>query len=347
MLMNKIRVLVVDDSYFMRKFLNDALAKDPALEVVGTAQDAFEAKKKVLELSPDVMTLDVEMPKINGIEFLKQLMPQSPLPVVMVSSVNGIVFDALQAGAVDFVSKSSLRESEKNKNSFLAELIVKIKIASIAQVGQYKRTFSSDKISNLSQNKNLGKSLIAIGASTGGTEAIADILKELNRDVPGIVIVQHMPPVFTKLYADRLNNTCPLEVKEARDGDEALPGRALIAPGDFQMQIVAERNKYIAKVYKGEKVNGHSPSVDVLFNSVAVAAGKNALGIILTGMGGDGANGLLNMRKNGANTIGQNEKSCIVYGMPMVAMKVGAVESELPLQSISKKIYEWNDQRHK
>lgn len=330
----KIRVLVVDDSLVFRETIAKGLSKDAGLEVVGTASDAYTARDKILELKPDVMTLDIEMPKMNGVEFVKKLMPQYPLPIVMVSSADDAVFDALKAGAVDFVVKPETTGRELG--GFINELIIKVKIASTAKVAKHKRLPITDVGTPAeSGSKVNNEMIIAIGASTGGTEAILEVLKDLPRDIPGIVIVQHMPPVFTAMYADRLNDSCNIEVREAKNGDRVLPGRALIAPGSYQMQVLRGPDGYFVKCFEGEKVNGHAPSVDVMFNSVAKQAGKNAIGVILTGMGNDGAKGLLNMRENGAFTIGQDEKSCVVYGMPMVAYNIGAVQKQCPLGSIS------------
>jgi len=327
----KIKVLVVDDSMLFRETLARGIAQDFGIEVVGTAADPFIARDKILELQPDVITLDVDMPKMNGIEFLRKLMPQYPLPVVVVSAVSSNVFDALNAGAVDFVTKPDMHRTG-GMNSFINELIIKIKIASTAKVGRYKKEYIPVKsISDIEIKKNI---IIAIGASTGGTEAIFEIIKAFPRDMPPIVIVQHMPPVFTRMYSDRLNNSCILEVKEAKDGDEVRSGRVLIAPGDLHMKVMKNSESYYVKCYLGEKVSGHCPSVDVLFDSVAKAAGEEAIGLILTGMGSDGAKGLLNMKKQGAYTIGQDEKSCIVYGMPMVAFNIGAVQKQAPLNKI-------------
>lgn len=339
----KIRVLVVDDSKFARTFIASELAKDAAIEVVGTAGDPYEAQEKLRELNPDVMTLDVEMPRMSGIDFLKKLMPRQPLPVLIVSSVSGIVFDALQAGAVDFVSKPA-EGGDITRGTFISELIVKIKIASIARVGQHKNPLLRQE-SVTAPAPNAGTHIIALGASTGGTEATAQILAALRDDLPGMLIVQHMPPVFTRLYAERLNNSCRMAVKEAEDGDILRPGCALVAPGEFQMTVEKYAGGYRVRCKKGEKVSGHCPSVDVMFESVAQAAGSKALGILLTGMGADGANGLLSMRKGGANTIGQNKDTCVVYGMPMVAMGLGAVEKELPLSSIAQAVYAWKSDR--
>lgn len=333
---SKLRVLVVDDSLVFREAVAKGLSQDAGIEVVGTAPDPFVARDKIIELEPDVLTLDVEMPKMNGIEFLKRLMPQYPIPVVVCSAVSNNVFDALNAGAVDFVTKPS---ANKNMESFLNELIIKVKIASTAKVGHLKKDHYSSQITNVADTKSNCK-LIAIGASTGGTEAIFDIISSFPREMPGIVIVQHMPPVFTNMYAQRLNNSCKLEVKEAENGDAVYPGRVLIAPGgDDHMRIINKGTGYAVELFKSEKVNGHCPSVDVLFDSVADRVGGYALGVILTGMGYDGAKGLLKMRKKGAITIGQNEESCIVYGMPKVAFDIGAVDKQVDLKNMPQVIY--------
>lgn len=335
----KIRVLVVDDSILFRETLARGISEDFGIEVVGTASDPFMARDKILELEPDVLTLDVEMPRMNGIEFLRKLMPQYPLPVVVVSAVSSNVFDALDAGAVDFVTKPNSRNPGA-LNAFINELIIKIKIASTAKVGHFKRENSAIKTSG---KRGVFKedAIIAIGASTGGTEAIYSVIKAFSRDMPGVVIVQHMPSVFTRMYAERLNNSCSMEVKEAEDGDIVKAGRVLIAPGDYQMELKKDNECYYVKCYRGGKVSGHCPSVDVLFNSVAAAAGKNAIGVILTGMGSDGAKGLLSMKRNGAYTIGQDEKTCVVYGMPMVAFNIGAVERQVPLDRIPEAICDY------
>ncbi|MBC3805010.1 chemotaxis-specific protein-glutamate methyltransferase CheB [Acetobacterium fimetarium] len=335
-LKQKIKVLIVDDSLLFRETLSREISKDPDVEVVGTAADPYMARDMIIKLKPDVLTLDVEMPKMNGIEFLKKLMPQYPLPVIVVSSVSKNILDALDAGAVEFVTKPNLSRVG-GMDSFVNELIVKIKIASTAKVGNLKKDYApSNAVAGTGVNTL--NTVIAIGASTGGTDAIYAVVSRLPRDMPPILIVQHMPPVFTKLYADRLNNTCQLEVKEAQDGDELRPGRVLIAPGSYQMRLAKRGSGYYVKCTQEEKVSGHCPSVDVLFTSVAEAAGKQAIGVILTGMGRDGADGLLKMKKKGAYTIGQDEKSSIVYGMPMVAYNIGGVEKQLPLDRISDEI---------
>lgn len=335
-LKQRIKVLIVDDSLVFRESLSREISKDPDIEVVGTATDPYMARDLIIKLKPDVLTLDVEMPKMNGIEFLKKLMPQYPLPVIVVSSISKNVLDALDAGAVEFVTKPNVTRPG-GMASFVNELIIKIKIASTAKVGNLKRDYTPSKpIAN--QGIDTMSTVIAIGASTGGTDAIHAVISALPRDMPPIIIVQHMPPVFTKLYAERLNNTCELEVKEAEDGDALKPGRVLIAPGNYQMRLAKRGTGYIVKCTQEEKVSGHCPSVDVLFDSVADVAGKKSIGVILTGMGRDGANGLLKMKKTGAYTIGQDEKTSIVYGMPMVAFNIGGVEKQLPLDRIADEI---------
>lgn len=336
--MRPIKVLVVEDSMVFRELLVQSLSKDPDIQVVGTAKDPFEARDAILEYKPDVMTLDVELPQMSGIEFLRKLIPQYPLPVVVISSLSDKVFDAMNAGAVDFVAKPSYTDRRQLENFVHNELLVKIKIASTAKISKIKKKVVQEVQQNFtSKGKNL---IIAIGASTGGTEAICSVMKDYGADLPGIVIVQHMPPGFTEMYAKRLDNQCRIRVKEARTGDRVLPGTALIAPGgDKHMRVVNVGGNYQVEVVAGPKVNGHCPSVDVLFESVARVAGKDALGIILTGMGGDGAKGLLAMRQAGAKTIGQDESTCVVYGMPKVAYDLGAVEHQDKLSDIAKRTY--------
>ena len=330
----QIKVLIVDDSLLFRETLAKAMEADPAIRVVGTAADPYQARDMILKYEPDVMTLDVELPRMNGIEFLLKLMPQYPLPVVMVSAVSENVFDALSAGAVDFVTKPNTRSGQALE-SMIAELIVKIKIASTANVGHWKEN-RGPQISH--KNKFDRNMIIAIGASTGGTEALAGLIKAFPREMPGIVIVQHIPPVFSKMFADRLNSNSALEVKEASPMDPVYPGRVLIAPGDRHMRLRRKNGQYVVDVSPGEKVSGHCPSVDVLFESVAAEAGRKAIGVILTGMGADGAKGLLKMKNAGAFTIGQDERSCVVYGMPKVAMEIGAVCEQVPLGKIAERI---------
>ncbi len=338
--MKKIKVLVVDDSLLFREFLVRAIDSDPMLDVVATAQDPFEARDAILKYRPDVMTLDIEMPRMNGIQFLKQLLPQYKLPVVMVSSLNEAVFDALAAGAVEFVNKPSSMSAQKITEFVENELAITIKAAAQSKIASKSGQYIDNKqIQSRNAVVNSKINLIAIGASTGGTEAILSVVDELNADVPGIVVVQHMPPGFTAMYAKRLDKKCVLSVKEAATGDIVKPGTVLIAPGDKHMTVYKDGANYKVKCAAGAKVSGHCPSVDVMFDSVAKNVGKSAMGIILTGMGADGVTGLAEMRRNGSETIGQDEASCVVYGMPKVAYECGAVKYQLPLSEIPKKIY--------
>ncbi len=331
-----IRVLVVDDSILFRELLSLGISSDPGIEVVATAKDPFDARDKILQYKPDVITCDVEMPKMNGIEFIRRLIPQYPIPIIVVSSLNNIVFEAMDAGAVDFVLKPDM-DRIKSIEEFIYILINKIKIASASKVvhNKTKNTYSTKTVGIYNSKK-----IIAIGASTGGTEAIHQILKNMPTTIPGIVIVQHIPPVFSKMFADRLNMLTKLNVKEAKTGDYIEQGKVLIAPGDKHMRIKRVYDKYIVECFKADKVNGHCPSVDVLFESVAKEAGKDAIGVILTGMGYDGAKGLLSMKNSGAQTIGQDESSSVVYGMPRVAYNIGAVSKQLSLDKIACSILE-------
>ncbi len=353
----KIKVLIIDDSLLFRNVLKQELSKDPHIDVVGMAVDPIDAEDKIKVLKPDIITLDVEMPRMNGITFLKKLMRENPIKVVLVSSLNISVFDALDAGAVDFVKKPDM--SSKNElTNFYFELSGKIKIAHIAKlkikatesssagIGLASSTSASSTAAQTTTEKtptltnlNLGflspQQVIAIGASTGGTEATLEILKKLPKEVPGILVTQHMPPGFTKMYADRLNKLCQMEVREAVNGDRLTAGLALVAPGDKQMRLVKDAKGYFVRCLGEEKVSGHCPSVDVLFESVSKVAGANAIGIILTGMGKDGADGLLKMRTSGAYTIGQDQASCVVYGMPKVAYDIGGVQIQSPITEIA------------
>lgn len=329
--MKKIKVLVVDDSLVFREAVARGIEKARDIEVVAVASDPFEARDRIIEFVPDVMTLDIEMPKMNGIEFLKRLIPQYPLPVVVVSAINGSVFEALKYGAVDFVTKPVIG-SPGSIEGLIEELISKIRIASIAKIEQNKGLVTGSRDANVISRPH--STVIAIGSSTGGTEAVLDILKTFTLDMPCALIVQHMPPVFTKLYAERLNSICAIEVREAKNGDRIHPGLALVAPGEHHMQVKGSEQGLFIRCFKGDKVSGHRPSVDVLFNSVADCYGKNAIGIILTGMGSDGAKGLLAMHKKGARTIGQDERTSVVYGMPKVAYDIGAVDRQVRLEEI-------------
>jgi len=325
-----IKVLVVDDSLVFREGLARGISSDPEITVVAKAVDRYDAKDKILKFKPDVMTCDVEMPKMNGVEFIRQLLPQYKIPIIVVSSVNEAVFDALNAGAVDFIAKPKI-SSSSDIEDFINVIIQKIKAAANAKINlDNKNSLKNlDIVKPVDYNK-----IVAIGASTGGTEALSSLLSSLPPTMPGIVIVQHIPPLFSKMFADRLNSQLPLTVKEAENGDYIEPGKVYIAPGDKHMSIKKIGKRYKINVFPGERVNGHCPSVDVLFESVAKEAGKDAIGIILTGMGQDGARGLLKMRQNGARTIGQNEATCVVYGMPKVAYDIGGVETQLGLNEI-------------
>ena len=338
-----INVLIVDDSIVSREVIRKGISRDPRIRVAGMAGDPYEAVEQIAELEPDVLTLDINMPRMDGLTFLKKLMKQHPLPVVVISSSSHSVFEALEAGAVDFAAKPEI-SSVDDLESFIQEVIHKIKIASVANV---EKTGAQKPVQQSVSGgyKSRDVDLIAIGASTGGTDALVKILQPLPPDLPGIVIVQHMPPVFTRMYAERLNSQCRLEVREARNGDEVKPGLALLAPGDYQMKVMKDNRRYTVKCYRGEKVSGHCPSVDVLFQSVAETAGRKSVGMILTGMGSDGAKGLLQMRKTGAWTVGQDQESCVVYGMPMVAFNIGAVVRQLPLDRIAPDVVRYIQQK--
>lgn len=340
MLNNKIKVLVVDDSSLFRELLIQNLSTHPNIEIVGYAINAYDAKQKIPVLRPDVLTLDVEMPGLNGIEFLKQLIPTNPLPVILVSSLNLSVFEALSAGAVDFVRKPDL-SIHNSKDLFFSTLKSKVVIASKAKV-QVNRNASAAApetpakpvITSALPTSVLNSTIIGLGASTGGTEATLAVLKQLPAHMPGIVVTQHMPEGFTAMYAERLNRLCNLTVKEAKNGDMIRPGQVLIAPGGMQMEVVRSNLSYAVRVFPGQKVSGHAPSVDALFTSIAKNVTINQVGIIMTGMGRDGADGLLQMKKKGAFTIGQDKESCVVYGMPMEAYKIGAVDIQSSCNNI-------------
>ena len=351
---HRIRVLVVDDSAVARTFITKGLSGNPRIEVVGYAINAEDAKRKIDRLSPDVMTLDVEMPGTNGIDFLKQLLPVHPLPVILVSSLNLRVFDALAAGAVDFVRKP---DGVENREGLLRSLAQKIVVASYAKVHRCQSIASAPApvqaapgagpaatpapassvaaLGNAAGGLDLDHTIIGLGASTGGTEATLEVLRRLPADIPGMVIVQHMPVGFTKMYAERLNRLCQMEVREAVNGDEIHRGLALVAPADLQARVVRMGSRYTLACQPGEKVSGHRPSVDALFSSMAAQVKCPMVGIIMTGMGRDGASGLLEMRKAGAYTIGQDKESCVVYGMPMVAYDIGAVTIQASCENIA------------
>ncbi len=332
-----IRVLVVDDSMLARTIITNGLSQHPRIEVVGTAINTTDAKNKIESLKPDVVTMDVEMPGQNGIDFLKEYIPTHPIPVVLVSSLNLKVFDALAAGAVDFVRKAG---EQNSKEAFLTALTQKVLIAAASKVrtvparDAYSNT-PAGKITPLGMSNALDQIIIGLGASTGGTEATLSIMKQLPADIPGMVIVQHMPAGFTKMYAERLNRLCQMEVREAVHGDEIRRGVALVAPAELQTRVVRTGMRYTVSCTPGEKVSGHRPSVDALFDSMANTVQCKMVGIILTGMGRDGANGLLAMRQKGAYTIGQDKESSVVYGMPMVAQDIGAVCTQSSCENIA------------
>ena len=329
----KIRVMVVDDSVLARTMITQGLAKSPRIEVIGTAFNAVDAITKVPQLKPDVITSDIEMPGINGMEFLKQLLPKYPLPVILVSSLNLRVFDALSAGAVDFVRKPEPGQNE----AFIAALTQKVIAAAGAKVrpAPASSITKAGPVAQLGSRPSLNNVIIGLGASTGGTEATLEVLKRLPADIPGMLITQHMPTGFTQMYAERLNRLCNMEVREAKNGDEVRRGLVLLAPADHQMRVVRTGTRYTVSCARGEKISGHRPSVDALFFSMAEQVKCKMVGIIMTGMGRDGADGLLQMRKAGAYTIGQDKESCVVYGMPMVAQNIGAVQIQASCENIA------------
>ncbi len=339
--MRKIKVLIVDDSAVVRKIFTELISKEPDLEVVGVAPDPYVARDKIVQTQPDVITLDVEMPRMDGLTFLKKLMHYFPLPVIIVSSLtpkgSKIALEALALGAVEVLAKPG---GSFSMGDLGAQLLSKIRAAAYVNIQKRSEVTNqvvppSAQITPLSQTSN---KIIAVGASTGGTEAIKEVLVRLPANTPGLVIVQHMPPKFTTAFAERLNSLCALEVKEAQDGDSVVTGLALIAPGSYHMLLRRSGARYFVQVKNGPPVHHQRPSVDVLFNSAALAAGSNALGVILTGMGADGAEGLLAMKEKGAYTIAQDEASCVVFGMPKEAIKRNAAQKVLPLNRIADEI---------
>ncbi|MGH7217242.1 MAG: protein-glutamate methylesterase/protein-glutamine glutaminase [Nitrospiraceae bacterium] len=343
----KIRVLIVDDSALIRQFLSNLLSQDQNIEVVGVAHDPTGAWMKIAVLRPDVLTLDVEMPHMDGLTFLERLMATKPMPVLMVSSLTGDGCDtalrALELGAVDIVTKPKV-DISRGMEDLSEELIEKVKAAAVARVrGKVYEATSKTVLSAArctphatpAMFKTLD-TIVAIGASTGGTEAVRAVLEVLPPNSPPILITQHMPERFTKTWADRMNSLCRISVKEAEDGDSVLPGHALIAPGNYHMTLVRSGGRYMVRLNQNPPVNRHRPSVDVTFASVAKLAGVNSVGIILTGMGSDGAAGLLQMKQSGAYTIAQNESTCVVFGMPKEAIQAGAVDVVLPIADIPK-----------
>jgi len=358
--MSKIRVLIVDDSALIRKVLTEILSSDPDIEVIGTANDPLIARDKIKLLSPDVITLDVEMPKMDGITFLKNLMRLRPMPVVMISTLTDagadVTLQALELGAIDFIAKPKMDVNVAIKE-YSDDIIEKVKVASqvskdllaskyetASAVAKYNRKSSAHAIAELQSDSsflNTTDKIIAIGSSTGGTEAVKEVLINLPPNVAGIVISQHIPSTFSGAFAQRMNNLSQLQVAEAKNGDLIMPGKVYIAPGDKHLLVKKSGAKYYCKLDDGPEVNRHRPSVDVLFNSVAKCAGPNAMGIMLTGMGADGAKGMLEMKEQGAFNISQDEKSCVVWGMPGAAVKLGAVAKEVSLNKIPDEIIEY------
>jgi two-component system, chemotaxis family, protein-glutamate methylesterase/glutaminase len=348
--MKRIRVLTVDDSALMRQVLAALLAEDPDIEVIGSAPDPFIAREKIKALNPDVLTLDVEMPKMDGLTFLEKLMRGRPMPVVMVSSLTEAgcqtTLRALELGAVDFITKPKI-DLREGMEDIAHDLIAKVKAAAVAQVSRLGKGSKGEHhaqhdarppVASLSAMIKTTDRIIAIGSSTGGTEAVKDVLEVMPPNTPPILITQHMPERFTKTWADRLNSLCRISVKEAQDGDSVLTGHALVAPGGYHMALERSGARYTVRINQEAPVNRHRPSVDVTFASVARYAGANAVGVILTGMGGDGAKEMLTMKQAGAFTIAQDEESCVVFGMPKEAIKAGAVDKVLPLSEIAEAI---------
>ncbi len=345
----KIKVLIVDDSALIRGVMKEIVNSQPDMEVVGVAPDPLVARELIKQTNPDVLTLDVEMPKMDGLEFLEKLMRLRPMPVVMVSSLtergSEITMRALEMGAVDFVTKPkvSIQSGMLEYTELIAE---KIRIAARARIKP--RTLpgtqgqpASPALASVRNPLTSSEKLIIIGASTGGTEAIKDFLMQLPPDCPGILITQHMPEGFTRSFANRLDKLCRISVKEAEGGERVLPGHAYLAPGHSHLLLVRSGANYMTRLDQGPPVNRHRPSVDVLFSSAAAAAGKNAVGVILTGMGKDGAAGMLEMKKAGAYNLAQDEASCVVFGMPKEAIAIGATHEVAPLHELPGRVLEF------
>jgi two-component system chemotaxis response regulator CheB len=352
----RIRVLIVDDSALVRRILTEVLSADPALEVVGTASDAYMARDKIKQLNPDVLTLDVEMPKMDGVTFLRNLMRLRPMPVVMVSSLTEhgaeVTLDALAVGAVDYLPKPKI-DIAATLTDYADELRAKIRSAAAARVRPYTGAASAPGVNGVAPRLGVDavlarssarrqfrttERIIAIGASTGGTEAIKEVLVQLPADTPGIVITQHIPKAFSAAFARRMDACCQMTVYEAEDGQVILPGHVYIAPGDQHLLVVRDGARYVCRLDDGPPVNRHKPSVDVLFRSVAQQAGRNAVGVILTGMGKDGAVGLKEVREAGGPTIAQDEATSVVWGMPGEAVAIGAAAETLPLGQVAARL---------
>jgi two-component system, chemotaxis family, protein-glutamate methylesterase/glutaminase len=350
----RIKVLIIDDSALVRALLTRILGADEALQVVGTAPDAFIAREKIKSLNPDVLTLDVEMPRMDGLQFLRNLMRLRPMPVVMCSSLTergaDVTLAALELGAIDFVTKPKVDVAHALE-AYAAELISKVKVAAVAKVVPLFQRSSAPNQAGSGQRSRpelrfrTTNQIVAIGASTGGTEAIRQVLELLPPDAPGIVISQHIPKAFSAPFAARLNACSQLTVQEAEDGALIMPGHAYIAPGDRHLLVQYDGARYRCRLSEDAPVNRHRPSVDVLFRSVAEQVGQNAVGVILTGMGADGARGLKEMRDRGALTIAQDEKSSVVWGMPGASVALGAVDRILPIDQIAEGLVRLGDTR--
>ena len=359
--MSKIKVLIIDDSALVRQVMTEILNSNNAIEVIGTAQDPYDAREKIKKLKPDVLTLDVEMPKMDGITFLANLMRLHPIPVVMVSTLTekgaDITFEALELGAIDFVSKPKIDVID-GLNEYAAEICEKVITASTVNVSKISDrrarkatgTDTAEIVPKLSADAVLEKrnapktklkttdKIIALGASTGGTEAIKEVLMSMPANSPGMVISQHIPEAFSKPFAERMDKHSAMTVYEAVDGQQILPGHVYIAPGNRHLIVERSGARYICRLNDGPPVNRHKPSVDVMFRSVAQNVGPNSIGVILTGMGADGAAGLKEMLENGATTLVQDEKSSVVWGMPGEAYKIGAAQDQYSLEKIAKEL---------
>ena len=332
-LQKKIRVLVVDDSAVVRRMISDALAQDPEIEVVGTACDPYVARDMILQLEPDVLTLDIEMPRMDGLTFLKILQEHRPMPVIIVSSLttagSQLALRAMDLGAVDVVAKQS---SAWNIGSLRDQLAHRVKGAARARLSLLRQAAPANGTTETTAGIQFSpRQLVVIGASTGGTEAVKSVLTRLPAELPGICIVQHIPPVFSRTFAERLNECCALEVREAAHGDEVRPGTALIAPGDYHMVVESTGTGYRVRLRQDPPIHFTRPAVDMLFNSAAQCAGRHAVGVLLTGMGRDGAQGMQQLKAAGAMNLAQNEATCVVYGMPRAAVDLGVVDRVLPL----------------
>lgn len=345
---NKTRVLVVDDSALVRKLFSSALSEDPEIEVVGTAPDPYVARDKIVMLKPDVITLDLEMPRMDGLVFLRKLMRYYPLPVIIVSSLtpkgSEMALEAMGAGAIDVLCKPG---SAYSVEDLTVQLCDKVKAAARARMGRKAPPRTVTTPAPIRALKKTTDVVLAVGASTGGTVALEKFLTVMPPDCPGIVIVQHMPEHFTSSFAERLNERCAIEVKEGADGDAVTPGRAIIARGNYHLLLRRSGARYYAQVKSGPLVCRHRPSVDMLFRSVARAAGANAVGVIMTGMGADGSGGMLEMKQQGAYTLAQDESSSVVFGMPKEAIAVGAVDDVLPLRGLAPAVIEYIRKRER